>query len=65
MMVVPTGPIVTDGMLRRLDALGRLTPSKRRLLNMPVDGAESGAWARHNARGQLRGTDEQDGSAQR
>lgn len=59
----PTGPIMGDEMLAQLDAAGLLTPTKRRLLNMPT--GEGGEWPRYNARGQLRGTAEIDGSAQR
>ena len=59
----PTGPIMGDEMLAQLGTAGLLTPVKRRLLNMPEE--EGGEWPRYNARGQLRGTDEVDGSAQR
>jgi hypothetical protein len=53
---------MSDGMLEKLAAAGRLTPSKRRVLHMPAEGEEE--WPKYNARGQLRGTAEVDGSAQ-
>jgi hypothetical protein len=65
----PTGPIMGDEMLKLLDEGGRLSSTKRRLLHMPiVEGEVEGAgeeWPRYNARGQLRGTAQVDGSAQR
>jgi hypothetical protein len=61
----PTGPIMSDNMLRRLARAGKLTVAQRRILNMPTDDVDSDAWPRYNARGQLRGTGEVDGSAQR
>jgi hypothetical protein len=50
-------------MLAQLDVAGLLTPTKRRLLNMPAE--DGGQWPTYNARGQLRGTAQVDGSAQR
>jgi hypothetical protein len=59
----PTGPIMGDDMLEQLEMAGLLTPSKRRLLNMPAQ--QGGQWPTYNARGQMRGTAQVDGSAQR
>lgn len=54
---------MSDEMLMKLEAAGRLTPMKRKVLNMPAEGESE--WPRFNARGQLRGTAAVDGSAQR
>ena len=47
----------------KLEIAGRLTPTKRKILNMPAEGESD--WPQFNARGQLRGTGQVDGSAQR